>query len=201
MAEADGHKEKELELKEALAAQPESLASGILLPDVTDFNYGYVPGSTEGHDLQLNLPSNIELPGIAQDMTYGFEGGSHVGSIVPSAFKNDNLLLPDLPQIEWVPGSNTPVPDATPNAMPSASNPTGPAAPPPPPPPPPPPSGMPPPPAVATNEVSSPAAPPPPGPPRGGLLDSIQGFNKTKLKPKVDNDSDDEVTADVILLS
>jgi hypothetical protein len=133
LAEAEGHKEKAPEVKAALADQPESVASGILLPDVADFNYGYVPGSTEGQ-VMLNLPSNIELPGVASDLSYGFTGGSAIGTIVPSAFKNDNFLLPDLPQIEWKPAEPTSQPASARAAAPSA------AAPPPPPPPPPPPA-------------------------------------------------------------
>eukprot|EP00613_Pedinella_sp_CCMP2098_P035878 CAMPEP_0171804314 /NCGR_PEP_ID=MMETSP0991-20121206/74012_1 /TAXON_ID=483369 /ORGANISM="non described non described, Strain CCMP2098" /LENGTH=312 /DNA_ID=CAMNT_0012416613 /DNA_START=31 /DNA_END=965 /DNA_ORIENTATION=+ len=104
LAEAHGHKDKEEEADEELAAQPESVASGILLPDVNDFQYSYVPGSTEGQ-VQLDLPTNIELPGIASDMAYDFAGGAAMGSMAPSAFKNDNLMLPDLPQIEYKPAA------------------------------------------------------------------------------------------------
>ena len=35
-----GHKERAEEEKKEMAAAPDAVASGILLPDVTDFNYG-----------------------------------------------------------------------------------------------------------------------------------------------------------------
>ena len=40
LAEAMGHKERAEEEKKEMAAAPDAVASGILLPDVTDFNYG-----------------------------------------------------------------------------------------------------------------------------------------------------------------
>lgn len=58
-----------------------------------------MPSSTAG-GTNLQLPTNIELPGIASDLAYQFEGGASVGSIVPSAYRNDNLMLPDLPQVD-----------------------------------------------------------------------------------------------------
>mmetsp|Transcript_991 Transcript_991/g.1266 ORF Transcript_991/g.1266 Transcript_991/m.1266 type:complete len:516 (-) Transcript_991:213-1760(-) len=197
LAEAEGHKEKIEEEKEALAAQPETLSSGILLPDVTDFNYGYVPNSTAGQ-VSYDLPANIELPGIAQDLSYGNESGGSIGSIVPSAFKNDNLLLPDLPQIEWTPNTVPSGPTTSTNdpasSAPPPPPPSGNTAPPPPPPPPPPPSAPPPPGPAAPDAPSTTKLP---GPPKsGGLLDAIKGFSKDELKPKTE-DSDDDDDGDV----
>ena len=171
---------------------PESILSGLALPDVDDFDYGYRPeiGTMAGFDLPANLP----LPDIADTSWNSGEIGFGNNGIAPSIYVSDSSLpLPAFNIRTFNVEDSSPAPCPSPKAPPPPSlrSPTsrqpslpvesGTAPPPPsaqlPPPPPPPPASAP---TVATSVPTveesklAPAA--------AGLLGDIANFSKSKLK-------------------
>ena len=171
------HKEAEEEAKKDLHSAPESLMTGLQLPDIAQIDYEFKPEL--GQMNNLDLPTNLPLPDIA-DLSYSV-GAEGAAVIAPSAHQTSGMLaLPPIEGFGDVPSAvdrSGPPPRKisllrTANTcrysgcivcVPATSG--GDAPPPPPPPsapPPPPPSG-PPPPAAAPE--APPTVPPPPAPP------------------------------------